>query len=111
MFRHGQFFTALLLSVGIGLFGYYAVQWLELPQWSEADLEASAELNLALDLKRMGPHLQPDPKRLEELRALVRRELDADIAHEREQVLRGLVAGLFALIVAFGHWRFTRAAR
>ena len=109
IFRRGQFFTALLLSVGIGLCGYYAVQWYELPTWSEADLAQSVELNLALDLQRMGPHLQPSAERVDALRTLVRRELEVEIAGERDKTLRGLVAGLFALVVAFGHWIFTRA--
>ncbi len=95
--RNPRIFSALAVSVGIGLCGYYGLQWYELPKWSEAEIEQSVQLNLQMDLQRMGPLLQPKNERLEELRRLVRAEVETEIRNERIAVQRGLLAGFVAL--------------
>lgn len=99
--RNPKIFSALAISIGIGLCGYYGLQWYELPRWSEAELAQSVELNLALDLKRMGPLLEPKGKRLETLRQIVRSEVETEINRDRNAIWRGLLAGLVALALGF----------
>ncbi|SFF42213.1 hypothetical protein SAMN04488120_1043 [Fontimonas thermophila] len=93
---------ALLLAVGLGLVGYYGVEWYTLPEYSEADIEASVELNLQLDLQRRGPHLQPDAERLELLRKTIRAEVETEIRKEREKVQLRFGVGLIALVLGVG---------
>lgn len=102
---------ALLLAVGVGLCAYYGQAWWTLPSYSEADIAASTELNLQLDLQRRGSHLQPDTAGLERLRAQVREEVEAEIRIERERIERRFGLGLIALVVGLGHTVFARLAR
>lgn len=99
--RSRSAFPFMLLAVGIGLTGYYGLQWYQLPQYSDADIAASAELNLQLDLQRQGT--APDADKLAALRAQTRADVLADIKRERSQVETGLGAGLIALVAAFGN--------
>lgn len=94
---------ALMLALGLGLVSYYGIEWYELPEYSEAEIEASTELNLQLDLQRRGPHLQPDAARLEALRKTVRAEVETEIRKERETVQLRFGVGLIALVVGLGH--------
>ena len=96
--------TYLALSIGLGLTAYYGQAWYELEDYSEADIEASTELNLRLDLQRRGPHLQPDAERLTELRAQVRAEVEGEILREREKIQSRFAVGLIALVVGLGNW-------
>lgn len=108
--RNPKIFSALAISVGIGLCGYYGLQWYELPRWSEAELAQSVELNLTLDLKRMGPLLQPRAERLEALRQIVRSEVETEIHSELRGIQRGLVAGFVAFVLGFAFSGRTRPA-
>ncbi len=94
--------SALLTAVGLGLCGYYGQQWYELPEYGEADIAASVELNLGIDLQRRGPHLQPDAAQLEQLRGIIRREVETDIRQERERIQLRFGVGLIALVLGAG---------
>ena len=59
LFRNPRLFAFLLIAIGGGVLGYYGEQYRRLPTYTDADIEQSVEANLALDLARMGPHLQP----------------------------------------------------
>lgn len=89
----------LLLALGLGLCGYYGLAWLQLPQYSQADIEASAELNLRLDQQR-DARAQDQAARREKVIG----ELREDIARERREVETGLGAGLIALVAALGNF-------
>ena len=99
---------AMILALGVGLVGYYGMEWYQLPEYSETDIDASVELNLQLDLQRRGPHLQPDAEQLERLRSTVRAEVETEIRKEREKIELRLGVGLIALIVGLGHLLSTR---
>lgn len=96
--RRIQAFGALLLVSGVGLTAWYGDQWYRLPVWTETEIEQSVEINLAIDLQRMGPALRPEGEKLDRLRQLVRAEVEAEIRHEREQVERWLGLGLICLV-------------
>lgn len=100
MFRDRRVLPFLMIAAGLGLVLYYGLQWRELPRWSEAEIAQSAELNLALDLQRMGPLLQPTGTRLAELRTRVRAEVEAEIRHDRRALERWIGLGL--LLMVFG---------
>ncbi|SEQ97439.1 hypothetical protein SAMN04488038_11368 [Solimonas aquatica] len=87
----------LLLAVGLGLCAYYGLALRQLPRYSEADIAASAELNLHLDQQRT-PSLQS------EQRDKIVAELREDIARERRELETGLGAGLIALVAALGNF-------
>ena len=94
---------AFLLALGLGLCGYYGMEWWQLPEYSEADIAASVELNLALELQQRGPHLKPNPERLEQLRETLRAEVEGEIRREREKVQLRFGIGLIALVLGAGH--------
>jgi hypothetical protein len=94
-------FPFMLLAVGIGLSGYYGLQWSKLPQYSEADIAASTELNMQLELQAR--NARTDEAGLERLRQQTRKDLLADIQRQRNEVETGLGAGLIALVLAIGH--------
>jgi hypothetical protein len=104
LFRNPRAFAFLLIAIGIGLLGYYGEQLWRLPTWSEAEIAQSVELNLALDLRHRGPHLQPTPEKLAELRATVRAEVEADIRRERETLERWLGLGAILCMLGTGHF-------
>ena len=99
MLRNTRIFSALWISVGIGLSGYYGLQWYEQPRWSEAEIEQSVMLNLGIDLARMGPHLRPTGEKLEQLHQMVRSEVEGQIRTEQRAVWRGLIAGSGMLLL------------
>ena len=100
LLRNPLFFAFLLVAAGLGLLGYYGEQRYRLPEWSEAEIEQSVDLNLALELQRRGPHLQPTGERLEALRHTLRAEVEAEIRQDRRELERWI--GLGALLVVFG---------
>ncbi len=102
---------SVLLVVGVGLCGYYGLAWYQLPVYNEADLVASTELNLQIDLQRRGQNLQPDAEGLERMRSQVRAEVEAEIGRERETIERRFGIGLIALVVGIGHVVFGRMTR
>ncbi|MEW6169309.1 MAG: hypothetical protein AB1651_16685 [Pseudomonadota bacterium] len=102
---------ALMLALGLGLCGYYGVEWYQLPEYGEADLVASVELNLQLDLQRRGPHLQPDEEGLERMREMVRAEIESQIRREQETIQLRAGVGLVALVLGLSHLVFQRLTR
>lgn len=104
LFRNPRLFSFVLIAIGTGVVLYYGEQWHRLPQWSEAEVEQSVELNLALDLRNRGPHLQPTGAKLEELRRSVRAEVEADIRREREELERWLGVGAILCMLGVGQF-------
>jgi uncharacterized protein HemX len=103
-------FAFLLAAAGLGLCGYAGLQWRDLPQYSETDLKASAELNLQLDLARKKAP-QPSPEEKATLLQQERSEIDASIRNDHEQVLKELALGLALLVFAGGQWLMARLLR
>lgn len=102
----------LFAAGGIGLCAYAAVQWYQLPRYSEDDLKASTELNLQLDLARSGQSTPSDPQRMDQLRLQVRTEIQQEIQKQQRLPLNWLVAGVaFVIVGALRLWtqRFGRS--
>lgn len=93
----------LLISVGIGLCGWFGLSLYELPVYSEADLDGSIEANLAIDLSRMGTHLRPDAERVSILRESIRAELMAEIHRERQEFQQGLLYGFICVTLGLAY--------
>jgi len=108
LFRNPQALPFLLVGIGLGLLGYYGEQWYRLPQWSQDQIEESVELKLAIDLQRMGPHLQPQGARLERLRDMVRTEVEGGIHSQRRTIERWMGLGLILCVLGLG--QFVRLA-
>ena len=104
LFRNPRVFAFLLIAIGVGLIGYYGEQRWQLPEWSEAEIEQSVELNLALDLQRRGPHLQPTGERLDQLRTSLRAEVEGEIRREREKLERWIGVGAILCVLGAAHW-------
>ena len=90
-------------ALGLGLGAHYGERWYHLPKYDEQDLQASVELNLAIDLERRGPTLQPSVEDRERLRSQIRQEIDADIAHERKEVTQGFAVAMLMLLFGGGY--------
>lgn len=105
-------FPAALFLTGLGLGLYYADAWWRLPQYSESDIAASVELNMAMDLRRQGLTAIPTAEE-SALRIRLKQELRQEIARERNEALRGLGAGVLALVLSLGQlfWWRRHAAR
>lgn len=101
--------AGLLVAIfGLGFAIWYGWEWYRLPTWSEAEIEQSVELNLALDLsRRSGPELSE--AEVEQRREQVDAEVRANIAAERDRprsyALTGLIVGLVGL-AQMGAWLF-----
>jgi hypothetical protein len=104
LFRNPRLFAFLLMAIGVGLIGYFGEQRWRLPEWTEADIEESVQLKLALELHQRGPHLQPTRERLEELHATVRAETEASIRRERRDVERWIGLGALMCMLGAGRW-------
>jgi hypothetical protein len=102
--RNPRAFAVLLAALGAGLVAWYGEQRWRLPAWSEAEIEQSVELNLAIELQRRGPHLQPAGERLEQLRRTLRDEVEAEIRRERAEPERWIGLGLLLVVVGAGQW-------
>ena len=100
----------LIASVGVGLCGWYGPELYRQPQVAPADLETSVDAQLALELARRGPQLQPDAEGQQRLRAQIRAELNAGANHGRYEAQRGLGLGLVCLVLAAGGAVFARQA-
>lgn len=98
-----QALPVVAAAVGLGLSAYYGEQWYRLPSYSEQDLQASTELNLALDLERRGPTLQLSEQDRDRLRGQIRQEVEADIARERKEVQQGFIGALLMLLFGGGY--------
>ncbi len=92
----------VLFAVGLWLTMTYGERWYHLPNYSEQDISASVELNLALDLQQRGSEAQPDAAGVDRLREQIRQEVTADIRRERSEIEQYLGMGLIALILAGG---------
>ncbi len=90
-------------ALGLGLGAHYGERWYHLPKYDEQDLQASVELNLAIDLEQRGPQLQPAPAERERLRQQIRQEIDADIAREAGEVKQGFAAAMLMLLFGGGY--------
>jgi len=97
-------FAFLLAAAGLGLCGYAGLQWRALPDYSEQDLQASTELNLAFDLARRGDRDPLPVDRLDELRKQERAEIEQAIRADRSRVERYFAAGLALVVVALGQF-------
>jgi hypothetical protein len=104
LLRNPRAFAFLLAALGIGLVAWHGEQRWRLPAWTEAEIEQSVELNLALELQRRGPHLQPSTERLEQLRRTLRTEVEAEIRRERTEPERWIGLGLLLIVVGAGQW-------
>ncbi|HEY1077523.1 MAG TPA: hypothetical protein VGE51_12600 [Fontimonas sp.] len=102
---------AFMVALGLGLIGYYGVEWYQLPRYSQSDIDVSAELNLRLDLQRRGPHLQPQGEELDRLRRTVRAEVEGEIRQEREKIQTRFGIGLVSLIFGIGQFVFAAMLR
>ena len=108
LFRNPRAFAFTLIAAGLGLLAYYGEQWYRLPEWSEAEIEQSVALNLAIDLQRMGPHLRPEGEKLQRLREMVRAEVESEIQRERENLERWLGLGLVLSVLGLGQFAAAR---
>lgn len=97
--RKPRFIPAMGLLIGLGIAGYYGLAWYELPRWNEQEINQSVELNLAMDVARMGPHLKPQGEKLERLRAQMRTEVEGDIRRELKTIQLRLSIGLMAIVI------------
>ena len=104
LFRNPRLLAFLLATVGLGIAAWYGEQRWRLPAWSEGEIEQSVELNLVVELRQRGPHLQPSAERLDELRATLRAEVEGEIRREREQLERWIGIGLLVAVVGMGIW-------
>ena len=95
-------FPAALFAAGLGLTMYFGYGWWQLPSYSDAEIEQSVELNLAMDMQHRGPTLARDAATVDRLRQQVGDEVRGDIRRERQEQLRGFAAGLIALVLSLG---------
>jgi uncharacterized membrane protein YphA (DoxX/SURF4 family) len=102
-------FPALLFAIGLGLSLHYGHAWLRMPDYSEAEIEQSVELNLALALRRQPPATAPTG--LDTQRGLIREALRDEIQQERWQIQSRVALGLILLTAGFAQmWLLRRAA-
>jgi len=108
LLRNPNLVAFLLAAIGFALAAVYGEQLWRLPQWSEAEIEQSVELNLELENQRRGPHLRPDGARLEQLRAALRAEVEAEIQRDRQKLERWIGLGLVMMVLGLGQWLRSR---
>ena len=102
----------LIFSIGLGICFYYGQQWYELPTYTEADIDASTELNLQMDLQRLGPLSQPKTKdELELMRAKLHAEIAGSIKQQSDKIHLRFSVGLIALILGLGQFVSSWAMR
>lgn len=91
--------TAILFAFGFGMALYYGNQWYKLPEYSPADLEASIELNLALDLQRRPKANEMSAAEVSAQREKIRAEVTANVEKERDDIRKAFIYGV--LMTAF----------
>src|ERR1043165_450905 len=96
--RAPKFLALVLLFARLRLCARVGEAWHRPAEWSEGEIEQSVELNLQLDLKRMGAQLAPSGERLEQLRHMIRAEVEGEIKREREGPLRWVAGGLMLIV-------------
>lgn len=109
LLRNPRLLAFLMIAIGTGLASWYGEQRWSMPPWSEAEIDQSVELNLALELQHRGPLLQPSGERLEQLRAMVRAEVEGQIKRERSDVERWIGLGLLLVVAGLAQWLLTLA--
>ena len=93
----------LIVCIGLGICLYYGMAWYELPTYTEAEIDQSTELNMQMDLQRMGPVLAPKTKDdLALMRARIRSEITTSIKEQSDTVHLRFSVGLIALIIGIG---------
>jgi hypothetical protein len=102
--RNSRAFAFLMAAIGVGLVAYYGEQRWRMPEWSEAEIAQSVELNLAVELQRRGPHLQPAGERLETLRRTLRAEVEAAIRRDRQALDRWIGCGGLLIVFGLSQW-------
>jgi hypothetical protein len=89
--------------VGLGLSVFYGEQWLALREVGEAELQASTQLNLLLDLQRAeASGGAGDAAALEQRRQQVYAEVTAQLQSEKRVTLRNLLAALAGFLFGAG---------
>jgi len=104
--RDPKTLAIILIAAGIGLCLWFGEEWYSLPQWSEAEIQQSADLNVAMDVQRMSPQLAPTGERLEQLRRTVRAEVASEIKREHEKPLRWVAGGLMLIVAGLSNLLF-----
>lgn len=106
-----QNIPALLIALGIGLAGFYGQQWYQMPQYSQADIDASVELNLLIEMQRRGNHLPSDDDTRQRLRNTLRAEVEGQINQELKKIQMRFGLGLIALVFGVGQMISMRMMR
>jgi len=104
-------FAFLLGAAGLGLCAWYGQDWLALPHYSKADIDRSAQLNLAVDLTRIPQNLQPAADQHAEMLKNERQEVVNDISLQRKKTQAGFGAGLILLVLSAGQFLALRLGR
>ena len=103
LLRNPRAFSVLLIAAGIGLMAWYGEARWRYPVWSEAQIEEEAQLRLAVELHRRGPHLRPDGERLDMLHRTVRAEVEAEIRRGRQPLERWIGVGALLCVLGGSH--------
>lgn len=93
---------AVLFAVGLGMAMWYGKALYELPTYTEAEVQQSADLNLAMDFQRSGKPLPQDAAALKALRESLAAEVQASITAERQALQLPLGIGLLAAVFSLG---------
>lgn len=101
-------FAFLLGAAGLALCGWYGSALLSAPQYSQADIARSAQLNLAVDLARLPPNLRPAATEHAEMLDNERQEVVDDISLQHKKRQAGFGAGVILLVLAAGRLLLNR---
>lgn len=101
----------LMIAVGLGIALWFGWDWYHAPRWTESEIQASVELNLALDLSRL-PEDSINELQKAEMRNRIRQEVEAEIATETAEprgfTFAGLIIAVFGLIqMRVRRWLFS----
>lgn len=101
--RRPPFLPFAMFAGGLAACLYFGQQWYELPAYSPTDIQASAELNLKLDLQQRGPNQPPlSEAEIERMRSGLQQEVASEINAERQHVVQYFGLGLVAVVLGFG---------
>ncbi|MGH8456315.1 MAG: hypothetical protein ACRETW_04030 [Stenotrophobium sp.] len=103
----------LVFSIGLGICLYVGQQYYELPKYNDADIDASAELNVQLELRQRAPGLPaPTAEEANAMRAKDRAEIAGLIQADRTKLQQrfgvGLIALVFGLSQLVTNWMWRR---
>ncbi|MDN5875039.1 MAG: hypothetical protein L0H29_11740 [Sinobacteraceae bacterium] len=101
----------LFVASGLGMCMWYGDSWLNLPDYSTAQIEQTAQLNVMYSM-----YNAPSPKALtpEQVRQRVdheRQRVVAAIHEQRTHVVTGLVAGLVLMVLGVAQYLLRRTLR